>query len=203
MIQIEAENPRGVSTFQRWVINGTAMPIGMNPMTITLDRNITAVAAYRPKRRLTVKSSYAGATMFVLGESSVMAPAPFTLDLPTSESVSVLPQSNVGFSHWRLDGVDLPCPPQPPCFVIAINDLSKNRVIVAVFNNVPGDYDADGDVDLLDVEAFGQCYSGDAGIGGYVPPSAACADAFDLQGGDGDVDGADWHEVAARMTGPF
>lgn len=201
MIQIAAEDPHGVSSFERWVINGTAMPLGMNPVTIALDRNITAVAAYTPKRRLTIKSSYAGSTILVLGV--VAAPAPFTLNLLVSASATVLPQFNTGFSHWRLDGIDQPCPPQPPCYVITVNDLSRDRVLVAVFNNVPGDFDADGDVDLLDSGEFGRCFSGDAGSGGFVPPSPDCVAAFDLQGGDGDVDGADWHEISSRLTGPF
>lgn len=198
-IQIEAEDPKGVSPFERWVINGTAMPVGMNPMTIPLDRNIAAVAAYTAKRQLTIKSSFVNANMFVLGV--VTAPAPLMIVLLTTDSVTVLPQNSTGFSHWRLDGVDQPC--QATCSVFTVDDMTSNRVLAAVFTDVPGDYDADGDVDLADAGAFSRCFSGDAITNGFMPPTPACINAFDLEGADGDVDDADWHELASRMTGPF
>jgi hypothetical protein len=55
----------------------------------------------------------------------------------------------------------------------------------------PGDYDADGDVDLDDYDAFAMCLSGPIVAVGFTPPSALCRQAFD-DDGDGDVDVLDF-----------
>ena len=199
-VQITAVDPLGVSPFERWVINGVPMPDGMNPVSAPLDRDIVAVAAYTPKRRLTVKSSILNTTMFISPDPDGvgLAGTPFTRDFLTSDSVTIFPLSAPGFLNWRLDGVD-----QPPGVSILVSDLTQNRVLAGIFSNVPADWDADGDVDLADGLAFDACFSGDVGTNGFVTPSSACLSAFDLDGVDGDVDLNDWAIVSAAMTGPF
>ncbi|HNO77260.1 MAG TPA: choice-of-anchor Q domain-containing protein [Phycisphaerae bacterium] len=55
----------------------------------------------------------------------------------------------------------------------------------------PGDYDADGDVDLDDYDAFATCMSGPHSQVGFATPSALCRQAFD-DDNDGDVDVEDF-----------
>ena len=62
--------------------------------------------------------------------------------------------------------------------------------------NLNGDYDADGDVDLDDYAAFADCLAGPELVPGITQPqcAAACKAAFDLDG-DGDVDLADFAQL--------
>jgi hypothetical protein len=66
-----------------------------------------------------------------------------------------------------------------------------------------GDFDADGDVDLVDYLAFADCLAGHATT--PVPPIPACADAclaaFDADA-DGDVDLADFGVFQRQWAGP-
>jgi len=201
-VQLEAEDFKGVSPFERWVINGNAMPLGMNPMTIALTRNTTAVAAYTPKSRLVVKTSIKNTQLIISPDPSGpgIDATPFHRDyLKSIAGVSIFPLAPPpDFLNWKLDGID-----QAPGTFITVNDLTRNRVAAGIFANVPGDFDADGDVDLADAGAFSRCFSGDAITSGFTPPTPACINAFDIEGADGDVDDADWNELASRMTGPF
>jgi hypothetical protein len=56
-----------------------------------------------------------------------------------------------------------------------------------------GDFDGDGDVDMVDATALLGCY-GQPAVGGCAPG--------DLSGG-GTIDAADWAEFADRLTGPI
>jgi hypothetical protein len=58
-----------------------------------------------------------------------------------------------------------------------------------------GDFDGDGDIDILDFAALQRCFSGP---GGVIPPTCAPGD----RDGDGDVDLADVGAWPAVVTGP-
>ncbi len=58
----------------------------------------------------------------------------------------------------------------------------------------PGDFDADGDVDLDDYDAFASCLSGPHSGAGFATPSALCRQAFD-DDNDGDVDVEDFAAI--------
>jgi hypothetical protein len=64
----------------------------------------------------------------------------------------------------------------------------------------PADFDRDGDHDLADFAAFQLCLGG-----GGQPLSAHCDGTFDLvplEGGDGDLETADYQAFEAYLTGP-
>lgn len=205
-VQLLAADPAGVSPFERWVVNGTIMPIGMNPINVPLNRDINAVAAYTPKRRLTVKASINGVTIFISPDPDGVGivPAPFVRDFLTTTLTATIfptgapPPPPATFVNWRLNGVD-----QPPGVLISVQDFSKNQVLAGIYSGVTGDGDTDGDVDLADVGAFMACYSGDVNSNGFVAPDVTCTDAFDLDGPDGDVDESDWAVLEPLLTGPF
>jgi hypothetical protein len=60
-----------------------------------------------------------------------------------------------------------------------------------------GDYDEDGDVDLVDFAAFQTCFTGPGNL-----PSASCRVAFDSDD-DADIDLADFGNFQLSFTGPF
>lgn len=60
-----------------------------------------------------------------------------------------------------------------------------------------GDFDGDGDVDLADFAAFGQCFGGSG-----LPPAPGCPAGVDADlDGDGDVDLSDFAIFAQNFTG--
>lgn len=71
--------------------------------------------------------------------------------------------------------------------------------------SVPGDFDDDGDVDLVDFEQYVDCH---AGPGAAPAPTAGgvtsqdCIDAFDRDA-DTDVDSGDFQEFQTGFTGPL
>ena len=67
---------------------------------------------------------------------------------------------------------------------------------VASSSGGAGDFDGDGDVDLLDFNAFEACFTGEDG--GPVDPGCAAGD-FD---GDGDIDCSDWERFRWAWTSP-
>jgi hypothetical protein len=74
--------------------------------------------------------------------------------------------------------------PSRPVFEDASTEMSS-----------PGDFDADGDVDLVDFSAFQLCFTGSGG--GPVGPECEPGDTD----GDGDVDLIDFGEFQLRFTG--
>jgi hypothetical protein len=76
---------------------------------------------------------------------------------------------------------------------VAVDDVAF-RVVSAPPAGVPGDFDHDGDVDLLDVNAFIPCMSGAA-----VAYSPGCAPK-DLDG-DGDADQSDFGILQKCVSG--
>ena len=65
----------------------------------------------------------------------------------------------------------------------------------------PGDANHDGVVNAADYAQFAACLSGPFDGVGFVPPSAACLDAFDFAPADGDVDLADFAAFQAVYEG--
>jgi len=80
------------------------------------------------------------------------------------------------------------------------NGMPPGSIYLYVFHApgvaLPGDCDADGDVDLADLACLQSCYTGPGGT--YTDPDCAPADAD----GDMDVDLADFLIVGPSMTGP-
>lgn len=86
-----------------------------------------------------------------------------------------------------------------PCYLSTHTGLSHiyTRVIV---NVLPGDFDQDGDVDLVDSSEFVTCLSGPWQAPGFVLPSQPCRDAFDFNA-DTDVDLEDFAAFLFAFTG--
>lgn len=72
----------------------------------------------------------------------------------------------------------------------------------AVSLDVPGDWDGDGDVDLIDAAAFVDCLAGPNVAPTPTPPATPqeCLDAFDADA-DGDVDAGDFAAFQIGFTG--
>ncbi len=124
-----------------------------------------------------------------------------------SDNVSVLlhlfPDCN---GNGILDACDIDCGPAGgPCDVPGCGqsaDCNGNRLPDECEAITPGDFDADGQVDLDDFAAFATYV---AGPGEAPLASPECLDAvltaFDFNG-DGDVDLADFATFQAAFTGP-
>ena len=78
--------------------------------------------------------------------------------------------------------------------------LCVSAVAVAVLAAV-GDFDRDGDTDLLDLVALHDCITGPHQAPVFLEPSTDCQDAFDADT-DTDVDLADMAAYQAGFTGP-
>ncbi|HEY3246498.1 MAG TPA: hypothetical protein VGM03_24390 [Phycisphaerae bacterium] len=92
--------------------------------------------------------------------------------------------------------------PDGTMFDSATINASAASVTLSVVVPTPGDADLDGDVDLVDYSAMSACLSGPAQGDGFVPPSSACLQHFDLPAPDGDVDLADVAAFQNAFTGP-
>lgn len=64
-----------------------------------------------------------------------------------------------------------------------------------------GDCDADGDLDLFDVQSLQNCFSGADWSPGYVPPSEECTIPLDFDD-DADIDASDYTGFYDRCSGP-
>lgn len=64
-----------------------------------------------------------------------------------------------------------------------------------------GDADLDGDIDLADLRALGECFSGPNDHPSFVIPGVACRTVFSVDG-DNDVDLDDFLKVQSRIDGP-
>jgi hypothetical protein len=83
--------------------------------------------------------------------------------------------------------------------IIAVNSPTNYAGQSGSVNADPtaGDFDGDGDVDLADFAAFGQCYGGSG-----LPPAPGCPKGVDADlDGDTDVDIADFSIFAQNFTG--
>lgn len=205
LLQLDAENPFGVSIVGRWVVSGEMMPDGMSSISVPLDQNVTAVVSYIPRRVLTVKASLFNPQIFVSPDPlgiNIVTP-PFNRTYLLEDGLVMFPFGSVpppsSFMRWRLDGVNQAIGTNS----LTVNNMQQNRQAIALYNNVPADIDQDADVDLFDVAEFGLCFSGDISQPGFVPPSPECLAKFDLPPADGDVDEADFAQMMGRLTGPF
>lgn len=197
----------GVSPFVHWVIDGEVKPEGVNEVAVPLDHNVIAVAAYLPYRVLTVLANRPNTSIInfaidVYGQYSGVAPFTRTYTADQTGIVLVAPGTSGGndFSHWRLDGQDQPT----GLTFLVVPEMTTGHSAIAIFADIPGDFDGDDDVDLADLGAFQRCWSGSADDPGFASPDPECIDAFDLEDPpDGDVDVADLLEVLDAFTGPF
>jgi hypothetical protein len=197
----------GVSPFVHWVIDGEVKPEAMSEVSIPLDHNVTAVAAYLPLRVLTVLANRPNTSIInfatdVNGQNGGLTP--FTRIFPIDQTgiVLVAPDTSGGndFSHWRLDGQDQPS----GLTLVVVPEMTTGHSAVAIFSDIPANFDGDDDVDLADLGAFQRCWSGPVEDPGFVSPGPECVNAFDLEDPpDGDVDGADLLEVLDAFTGPL
>lgn len=64
-----------------------------------------------------------------------------------------------------------------------------------------GDYDLDGDLDLLDYLSLGECFSGPNDDPNFVEPSVICRTIFGFDN-DNDIDLIDYTEFYERLVGP-
>lgn len=81
-----------------------------------------------------------------------------------------------------------------PHYLQIAEGFGNHNLDAPELNQIPGDFDADGDVDVADFGVFTACFSG---AGNPVPPGCEAAD-FDC---DGDVDIEDFAVFAANFTG--
>jgi len=110
-----------------------------------------------------------------------------------------------GGMHWRRMGSGLANSPVMDLVV----DVGFHRLVAGTLGRgiwtlpLPGSGDADesGRTDMKDFRTFQSCVTGPAGDPGHVPPSADCAETFDLDF-DGDVDLSDYICFGERMLGP-
>lgn len=198
-LTLTAPAMHGATPFVRWVVNGQVKPDGVNEISVPLDQNIVAVATYFPPCRvLQVRANKPGIYVInsevdINGEGGGYAPydRTYTIDVPTVH-LQVFWSSE--FSHWKLDGEDQ----EPGQLDIWVPQMNVNRIAVALYSNISGDFNGDLDVDLEDFAAFQRCFS-------LGSPSTECLEAFDLEPaeGDGDIDLEDYAEVCNAFTGPF
>ena len=206
-LELEADDPSAVSPFVQWVVDGAVQTPASSTVSIPLLRPTAAVAAYKPRHVLKVLANRPGTSISnftpdVTGAGSGVTPFDRVYEASQPEVFLSAPSTSGGkpFHHWRIDGVDQGA---GSSFVF-VPPMSTDRVALAIYSNIPGDYDDDYDFDLSDLSAFQLCFSGPADAPGFVTPSAACLDTFDLAGGDGDIDLDDWLLLESEsVTGPF
>ena len=120
-----------------------------------------------------------------------------------TETVVLIAPGSVGgapFCHWRLNAQDQ----SPGRTVLVIPSVETDLLAAAIYADLPGDFDGDGDFGLDDWGALQGCFSGDVNDPGFEPPAPECVSAFDVaEAPDGDVDLEDVAELFASITGPF
>lgn len=209
-LTLTAPDPQGVSPFVHWVADGEVLASGGPEVELPLDHNIIAVATYLSCRKLEVRANRPGVSVTLIpfdqnGQGG--GPLPFDrIYITGTEGVLLVapPLSEDGHAlrYWKLDDA-VQGAGQAALFIPEIDTPHR---AVAIYADIPGDDNDDGDVDAEDVTTFQCCFSGDVSEPGFVPPSAECLNSFDLADppdGDGDVDLADYAEFFDAFTGPF
>lgn len=207
MLTLTAPEIYGVSPFQHWVVNGERLGATSGEVSVPLDEDIIAVAAYLPCHQLQVRANRSGGFVPVfpndkdgLGGGSV----PFDrIYVDQTETVVLIAPSSVGgapFSRWRLNAENQ----SSGNTVLVVQFVDTDLLAAAIYADLPGDFDGDGDFGLDDWAALQTCFSGDANDPGFEPPTPECVSAFDVaEAPDGDVDLEDVFVLFSSITGPF
>ncbi|HUU82201.1 MAG TPA: Ig-like domain-containing protein [Phycisphaerae bacterium] len=207
-VTLTAPDSQGVSPFIHWVVDGEVGAFGDPEAVVSLDHHVKAVATYLSCRKLSIRANRPGAFISVFpndkdGQGGGTAPIDRIYLTGTETVVSIAPPAAGGhaFRYWKLDGVNQ----DPGDLALVTPNMDTQHLAVAIYQQIPGDADDDGDVDAEDVAGFQQCFSGDFTEPGFDPPSSECSDSFDKEppGGDGDVDLLDYAGLFQDFTGPF
>ena len=198
---------RGFSPFQHWVVNGERAASTSGEVSVPLDQDIIAVAAYLPCHQLQVRTNRTTGFITVFpndkdGQGGGMAPFDRVYVDGTELVVLIAPNSAGGgqFRHWRVNSVTQASGER----VLVVPLLEADLLAAAIYADLPGDSDDDGDFGLDDWSALQRCFSGDVNEPGYIPPAPECASAFDVANPpDGDVDLDDVAALLPSVTGPF
>jgi hypothetical protein len=105
-VMVEA-TPYSGYEFDYWLLDG--MRRTDNPITITMDRDYSLQAFFRPTARPPIerKPAVARATLKLYAmEGGTTAPSPgsYTYDVGTRLIITAIPRADYVFSHWVLDG---------------------------------------------------------------------------------------------------
>ncbi len=207
-LTLNAPAMQWVSPFARWVVDGSVKPLSQTQTTAPLDHNVIAVATYRARRPLAVRANRPSVSITQPppwddnGQGSGITPYDRVYTVDATNVLLIAPSSSGGYPlrYWKLDGVSK----TPGTTFLTVPAMDDQHLAVAVYANIPGDFEDDGDMDSQDFAAFQTCFSGDFGEPGFVPPSPECLAAFDLEApADGDVDLADLAVAVDNLTGPF
>ncbi len=207
VLTLTAEDPNGVSPFVHWIVDGSVQPVGSDAVSVPLSTPRIAIATYQPRRILQVWSNrpntvISNFTLDVNGEGSGSTPFERVYEASQADVLLNAPGSSGGkpFHCWRIDGIDQAV----GSTLVFVHSMTDNHRAVALYSQIPGDFDADFDFDMKDLAAFQCCYSGPNSAPGFEPPSPECLAVFDVDGADGDIDSTDWEMLhSEHVTGPL
>ncbi len=108
-------------------------------------------------------------------------------------------------TRWSKYGEGLPNVPIMDVVVdevydrIILGSLGRGAWLMPVPN--VADPDGDGDVDVTDLQGLQNCFSGEKGAEGFLPPSESCLTRYDFDR-DGDVDQFELSHYVGRLSDP-